>query len=81
MMYVNYQFLHSRMFYIDYKNFIIFFPSYENVLGRRYDLIDTQIRIHHCALLARRTRTTTTVKQYDKFSLNFRDLYHLSIAT
>lgn len=46
MMYVNYQFLHGRMFYVyDYKNFIIFFPSYENVLGQRYDLIDTQIRI------------------------------------
>lgn len=46
MMYVSYQFSQGGVFHVyDYKNFIISFPSYENVSDQSYDLIDTQIRI------------------------------------
>lgn len=46
MMYVSYQFPQGGVFHVyDYTNFIIFFPSYENVSGQRYDLINIQIRI------------------------------------
>lgn len=46
MMYVSYQSSQGGVFHVyDYKNLIISFPSYENVSGQSYDLIDTQIRI------------------------------------